>query len=111
MYDYLSIHSDSNFSKIITAETFRNVLLDFGKCTPKTNASFIYSLGDYNITIQGIECDNNGNYGFDSDSLFNKINLIEINIPQGAESRFEDEIAFLAKSIASKLDWQIDWRE
>lgn len=64
---------------------------------------------NYYFLIQGIHCDSKGNYGFETDKDFKKINLIEINIPQGAESILDEDICQLAKRIASHFKWQIDW--
>nr|WP_294862480.1 hypothetical protein [uncultured Fluviicola sp.] len=80
-------------------------------CQIRSNASGIIQLGDFIIVLQGIKCYSNGNYAFDDDSKFDRINLIEINVPQGAESTYEIEIRQIANEISDIIGWQIDWKE
>jgi hypothetical protein len=111
MYDYITLQADSEYSNNIDVDHLKNVLLDIDGLNISSNASGMLQLGKYKIVLQGIKCDRNGNYSFDNDSRFKEINMIEINIPQGAESEFEDEIRQLAKDLSKKIGWQIDWRE
>lgn len=111
MYDYISVQSDSNHSQTISIVELKNIFSKLEHCEIKTNASCIYKLGEYKIKIQGIKCDHNGNYTFSKDNVFTEINLIEINIPHGAESIFEKEIEAIALKLSSELNWKIDWRD
>ena len=111
MYDYISLQGNSDFSISIEINKLKTVFDETDGFKVQTNASAMIQLGDYKIIVQGIKCDSNGNYAFDDDSLFKEINLIEINIPQGAESEIEEEIRQIATELSAKLNWQIDWRE
>ena len=111
MYDYISLHGDSDFSSFIDIDTLKEVFRTTDGFQIKSNASAIIKYANYCIIFQGIKCDQNGSYAFDDDSVFKEINLIEITIPQGAESEIGDEIRQIAKEISIKIGWQIDWRE
>lgn len=111
MYDYISLQGNSDFSISIDIDKLKQVFSESNGFKVHSNASAMVQFGDHKIVVQGIKCDRNGNYAFYNDSSFTEINLIEINIPQGAESEIEEEIRQLATVLALKLDWQIDWRE
>ncbi len=111
MYDYISLQANFDFSIFIDVDQLKNVFSDMEGCKIRSNASAIIQLGDYKIVLRGIKCDENGNYAYDNDSEFEKINLIEIDIPQGAESEFEDEIRKITVELSEKIGWSIDWRE
>ncbi|MFN5879422.1 MAG: hypothetical protein ACK44B_11165, partial [Flavobacteriales bacterium] len=111
MYDYITLQSDSKFSKSINVDRLKIVLLDIDGVNIISSASGMIQLGDFKIVLQGIKCDSNGDYSFDDDSKFKEINMIEINIPQGAESEFENEIRQIVLDLSKRIGWQIDWRE
>ncbi len=108
MYDYISIRANENFSKKITVEKFVTLIENnLNNLKKESQASFSLILDNFIIIIQGILATSNGSYSFYSDSEFTEINLIEIDIPQGAESIFHTEILNLAINIASLLAWEV----
>jgi hypothetical protein len=109
LYDYISLKSDSSYSKFITVESLMELLIENLGCEKKSNASCYFIVEELSIGIQGIVCDTNGNYSFHSDESFEKINLIEINLPQGSESKYETEIISFTKALADSIKWEIDW--
>lgn len=111
MYDYISLQGNSDFSNCIDIDKLKKVFLESDGFKMRSNASAMIQFGDYKLVVQGVKCDRNGNYSFDDDSAFTEINLIEINIPQGAESEIENEIRQIATELSVKIGWQIDWRE
>lgn len=111
MYDYISLQGKPDFSTCIDIDKLKKVFSETDGFSIKSNASAMIQFGDYKLLVQGIKCDKNGHYAFDDDSVFTEINLIEINIPQGAESEIEDEIRQMVLELSVKLGWQIDWRE
>lgn len=110
LYDYISLRADSLHSKYITVDLLMEVLTNDMGCKKVSNASCAFAAGDYIIRVQGIPCDNYGNYSFNSDESFSKVNLIEINLPPGSESEYETEIIAFTKSLADKVGWEIDWK-
>lgn len=111
MYDYISLQPNSDFSASINIDKLQRVFNDLNGCRIRSNASAVVQFGDYEIIIQRIKCDKDANYAFKNDQVFKAVNLIEINIPQGAESAVESEIRQLATELARKIGWSIDWRE
>ena len=107
MYDYLSIRSDSKYSKKVTIEKFVTLIQSELDLKQESSATFSFCLNDIKFLVQGIFSDSRGCYAFNSDSEFKKINLLEINIPQGSESIYEQEILEVAQKIASLLGWEI----
>ena len=111
MYDYVELAGDKDYSKSLSIDEFNNLFSDNLTFEKHTNASFICTIENAKFLIQGIRCDHKGNYSFNSDDSFKHINLIEIQIPQGYESIYEDEIRSLITGIADKINWKINWRE
>ena len=111
MYDHISLQANSDFSKFTDIENLRSIFSEMEGCKMRSNASASIQLNDYQLIIKGIKCDKDGNYEYDSDLGLKKVNLIEIDIPQGAESEFEDEIRQIVMELSEKLGWLIDWKE
>jgi hypothetical protein len=111
MYDYLSLKSDELYSDYLSPEQFDSYFDNHLDYIKQSRFGYHIKIKNYYCFIQGIHCDSKGNYGFETDKDFKKINLIEINIPQGAESILDEDIRRLAKRIASHFKWQIDWNE
>lgn len=111
MYDHISLQGNSDFSLFIDIDKLHKIFHETDGFRVQSNASALIQFGDYKLVLQGFQCDSNGNYAFDDDFSFTEINLIEINIPQGAESEIEDEIRQIATELSVKIGWQIDWRE
>ena len=111
MYDYIELHANKDYSRYLTIEEFNRLFVDCLNIKKSSNASFIWDLNGHSIKIQGIRCDYNGNYSFNSDSGFRDVNLIEINLPQGSESDCYKEIREFISEIAARISWKINWRE
>ncbi|MGV3609622.1 MAG: hypothetical protein ACO1N0_01650 [Fluviicola sp.] len=111
IYDYIELFGDENYSKFISIEDFCQLLNTLPNVEQRSSASFIWSIGEFGVRIQGIHCDSNGNYVFNDDSRFEKINLIDINLPQGSESIYHKQIQAFILDLGSKIGWDIDCRE
>jgi len=109
LYDYISLRANSSHSVHVKIDYLMSILTDELGCEQASNASCYYQIGSCYIRIQGIECDKNGNYAFDSDESLKKVNLIEINLPQGSESQHGTEIIAFTNSLSDKIGWEIDW--
>lgn len=111
MYDYISLRPDELYLDSVSPEQFCSFFENDSEFVKTSNSSYTIEIKNYHFRIQGIQCDTLGNYGFNSDEHFKKINLIEINIPQGSESILDEDIRQLARTIAAYFNWQIDWKE
>ena len=111
MYDYVELFSDKTYSKFLPIAEFHALFSSSPEIQQSSNASFTWKMGEYQIRIQGIQCDSNGNYQFETDNDFNSINLIEFNLPQNSESHYENEIKTFISEIAEKINWVVNWRD
>lgn len=55
--------------------------------------------------MKGISADANGNYAFNFHEGVEKINLIEIEVPDSLDEKIEDEITKIAFAIAAEYLW------
>lgn len=111
MYDYISLRPDELYSDSVSPKQFNSYFENRTEYIKRTHFSYSIEIKNWHFRIQGIQCDALGNYAFNTDEYFKKINLIEINIPQGSESILDKDIRELAKKIAAHFQWKIDWRE
>lgn len=107
----MSLKPDELFLDSVSPEQFNSYFENRVEYIKKSSFSYSIQIKNYHFRIQGIQCDTLGNYAFNTDEHFKKINLIVINIPQGAESILDKDIRSLARTIASHFQWQIDWNE
>lgn len=108
LYDYYSIYSNKNFEFYINSNEFEAYFKGRPKFIQKSKFRYDYPIENYYIGIQGINCDKEGNYAFNSDEEFSKVNLIEVNIPQGAE-RHHLELIELGTDISKHFGWIVNW--
>lgn len=111
MYDYVEVYGNEDYTKFLRIEEFQELFSDRPDIEKSSHASFIWTIGDFGIRIQGIHCDRNGNYSFNSDHTFKQVNLIEFCLPQHSESIHDAEIRALVSETALKIGWEIHWRE
>ncbi len=111
MYDYISIRKDKKYSQKIQVSEMVSISQSVLGLKKIGNVSFLKEVGKYKINIIGILANSDGNYAYNDNYEFSEINLIEINIPQGAEDEHAQEILSLAKSFALPLNWEVEDHE
>lgn len=110
LYDYYSISSCKKHEFYINNNEFKAFFKNDSRFVKKSKFRYDFRIEKYYIGIQGINCDEDGNYAFNSDEEFSKVNLIEVNIPQGAE-RYHSELIELGKEISKHFGWKVDWKD
>lgn len=108
LYDYYSIYYDEQYGSSISEREFNQFFENDGRFTKQSKFKYYFEIEKHKIGIQGIQCDNKGNYAFNSDNEFVTVNLIEVNIPQGAE-RYHDELVKLGIEISKHFKWVVNW--
>jgi len=109
LYDYYSICHDEQYSSDINEKEFNQFFENDNRFVKGSKFKYYLEIEKHRIGIQGIKCDNKGNYAFNSDSEFGTVNLIEVNIPQGAE-RYHDELVKLGIEISKHFKWEVKWK-
>ena len=111
MYDYAELYGNKNYSEYLQIEDFNSLFLNLPNTEKRSNASFFWKVEEYMIRIQGIECDSNGNYSFNADSHFKRLNLIEFSLPEYFDYSHEEAVCAFISEIAEKIGWEVNWRD
>jgi len=107
MYDYISIRKDTNYSVSVPVKTIAKIAAAISDTEKVGNVSYAINLGEFRLLIKGILASPEGNYSYNSDEEFDEVNLVEIEIPQGSENIYEEQILRVAKIFAENLGWEI----
>ena len=107
MYDYLILRKDSEYSQYINRSEYKNLFADFHRPEVINSRIVAITVGDDEIRFIAINCDSNGNYSYSNDLIPNKINLIEIQLPQTAGINVEIKILEMILRINARLSWAI----
>jgi len=108
MYDYISIRKDTRYSEAVPVKVIAEIAEPISDIEKVGNVAYAINIGKFKLLIKGILASSEGNYSYNSDEEFDEVNLIEIEIPQGSESIYEEQILRVAKIFAENLGWEIE---
>lgn len=107
MYRYLSLRSDSEYSKVVTAVEVGVLLSEYPELKRRAHLNY-ENKGEFPwIQIIAVFSDKNGNYAVDDANPFKNVNQIEMICASDGSDAGDMVYIKLAKKIAAHFDWEI----